>query len=107
MSPDTFNQLVEQRIEKIKKTLLKKGQEYAPTKDRLSNFRYGAMLQRVSMAECCRGFMTKHIVSVFDMIQNPAAYTQAQWDEKLGDMINYCILLEAIVNEHPNEGTSS
>jgi len=43
--------------------------------------------------------MVKHLVSVFDLIEGRIPTSQEMIDEKIGDMINYLILLEAVLKE--------
>jgi hypothetical protein len=48
----------------------------------------------------------KHIISVLDLIGDQARghhADQKMWEEKIGDAINYLILLEALVTEYPHE----
>jgi len=49
------------------------------------------------------GMFMKHFVSVLDLIECPEKATNYLIDEKLGDMINYCILLEACFRERLEE----
>ena len=46
--------------------------------------------------------MAKHTVSVYDMIrglEEGKSYPLELWDEKIGDSINYLLLLAAAVRE--------
>lgn len=102
MSPERFTQILDRRIELIRANLKLKSKEYASDYDRLHNFKRAAELLRELPAESCVGFMTKHIVSVLDLVRNHANgddISRAQIDEKIGDAINYLILLEAIFLE--------
>ncbi|HSH25907.1 MAG TPA: hypothetical protein VLA13_10280 [Massilibacterium sp.] len=42
---------------------------------------------------------TKHLVSVIDMVESNEVHDPEYIDEKIGDMINYLILLEGILKE--------
>ena len=101
MHKEEFTAILEDRIASIRSTLSTKADEYATTWDVLHNFRAGASFTMLSMETTLWGFMTKHLVSLRDMIQSRQVkqYTMEQWDEKIGDTINYLILLEAIVKE--------
>jgi len=98
-----FDELVERRLGLIRATLVSKGREYASSTDRLHNFNRGALVQGISPAACLRGYMTKHLVSVLDIIEavedHEGGYVPPAEliDEKLGDLINYCVLLEAVL----------
>ena len=104
MKQEEFNLLLERRLEQIRSTLVRKAGEYASNTDRLHNFKAAGAMLRSSAAQACLGFMTKHLVSVFDIVQEMDAGViregrNEQIDEKVGDAINYLILLEAILKE--------
>lgn len=94
-----FESVLDRRISLIRNTLLQKAKEYATRDDRLNNFRRLAEMQRVSMARAAWGLVGKQIVSVQDMIESGDTFSREEWDEKIGDVINYMILIEAIVAE--------
>lgn len=103
MNTTEFNQVLEDQIQRCKDTLIKKGDEYA-TEDRLHNFHAGAGLCQRSPEEVCASFMLKHIVSIYDMCRDASAgksHPLTIWNEKLGDAINYMLLLSAIVRLDP------
>jgi hypothetical protein len=101
MSEEEFIVIRENRIASIRSTLSAKAEEYATRYDVLHNFRSATDFTHLSMQTTLWGFMTKHLVSIRDMIQSKQTnhYTTEQWEEKIGDTINYLILLEAIVKE--------
>jgi hypothetical protein len=99
MNQEDFDKIVERRLILVKDTLCKKGKEYAPDHDKLHNFKAAASLLGCTPEEALLGFLTKHIISVVDMVKaggHPAPYMA---DEKIGDCINYLILLESIWDE--------
>jgi hypothetical protein len=101
MTGEVFNELVERRIEDIKHTLTRKGREYARG-DRLSNFKKAARLENTIPEKALRGMLSKHLISVYDMIDdlnNSIESPMETWKEKIGDSINYLILLEALLYE--------
>jgi hypothetical protein len=100
MNTSNFDMVVQQRLATTRSVLQSKATEYAAPTDRLFNFKRGAEILGVTPAFCLLGYLTKHITSVYDMAtQGVEKYTEEQWDEKIGDAINYLILLEAIVSE--------
>lgn len=99
MDGEQFDRIVEERINKIRIVLQTKAREYSYGGDRLSNFRRAAEMQRITPDQAAWNFLVKHLVSIQDMVEADVAYSRSQWDEKLGDAINYLILLEAIVSE--------
>lgn len=85
----------QQRKEKMRITLTKKAKEYAIGKDRLHNFRRAAVVHGCTMKEACMGMALKHIVSVIDMLEDERLVTTQLVDEKIGDALNYCVLIYA------------
>lgn len=101
MTDQEFNDLVEYRINQIRHVLQAKALEYAHG-DRLSNFKSPTGLLRQSAKQVLLGYLMKHLVSLVDMIRTDAegrSHTQMLWEEKIGDAINYLILLEGLVRE--------
>ena len=97
MTGKEFSDLLQRRLNLTVEVLDRKAAEYATGKDQLHNFKQAAAMLRCSPAQACLGFLTKHLVSVFDMVEtHPTVETI---DEKIGDAINYLILLEALLKE--------
>jgi hypothetical protein len=106
MNTPDFTVLLERRIGLIKETLNAKAKEYATTYDRLSNFKRQALLKGDNPAGALLGNLSKHLVSVISMIDSygeDKCPTEKEVDEKIGDSINYLILLEAIFKERRKE----
>lgn len=100
MDYEQFEKLLERRIDLIQTTLSNKSKEYAYDNNRLHNFYIGAQRRNITPAKALDGMMLKHEVCVDDMINCRVDITREMIDEKIGDMINYLILLEAIfINE--------
>lgn len=100
MNQQTFEQeVLRRRLSLIERTLASKAAEYA-TDDRLHNFKRAAAMLEDFPESACVGFMTKHLVSVLDIVDRlPVVPTREMIDEKIGDAINYLILLEALLVE--------
>ena len=103
MNNEQFNAIVELRIEKIKSVLCAKADEYARG-DRLSNFKQGASLTGELPIEVLAGLVVKHEVAFHNFVNDWADRQFVQhyerWDEKIGDIINYLILADAIIREY-------
>lgn len=109
MKAEKFNEVLETAIKKCIDTLSVKADEYA-TEDRLHNFKVAAELQNCTPVTALAGMMAKHTVSVYDLIQRHEAgfaISDALWAEKIGDSINYLILLTALVQEAHDEEVHS
>lgn len=101
MNTDDFNKIIHEQIERCEDTLCKKADEYA-TDDMLHNFKVAAGLQGCLPTTALGGMMAKHTASVYDMIrglEEGKSYPLELWDEKIGDSINYLLLLAAAVRE--------
>ena len=102
MNSKDFEAVLEERLNKCKEVLGVKASEYA-TSDRLHNFKVAAVLQHESPIKALGGMMAKHTVSVYDLIkaENRGEDVSIElWDEKIGDHINYLLLLWAAVIEN-------
>ena len=47
--------------------------------------------------------LTKHIISIYDMVKTKKDYDIEKWDEKCIDSINYLLLLLALETEKVKE----
>jgi len=99
MKTQEFNELLEERIKKIKETLIKKAFEYETKTDKLHNFKAAAVLSSTTPEKALWGMAMKHLVSITDIINGNLENSRNNIDEKLGDMINYLILLEALFED--------
>lgn len=111
MTEETFDCLVEEIIDETKATLICKGVEYtASSVDRLHNFKQAAKIMNCYPEQALLGFMTKHVVSVYDLVDQLAAGCLIKpgiWREKCGDIRNYLILLEAMIAERESKQEES
>ena len=98
MKQEQFKEVIEKQLELISNTLLIKSAEYA-TEDKLHNFRVLAQLQNITMEQALAGMLSKHTVSIYDMIASGNRYGVEKWDEKINDHIVYLLLLRAIIEE--------
>jgi len=119
MNNEEFTELVKERINKIKAVLASKGVEYSQDDDRLYNFKRAAEIMRCSNEKALWGMAMKHLVSVQDIVETiereqqklwgfivkPEDVTKALVEEKIGDMINYLIILEIMLNERFHTGS--
>lgn len=104
MKAEQFENIINNRIETCKSVLCSKVEEYA-TDDRLHNFKVAGELQKCTAVKALGGMMAKHTVSVYDLIddyEQGEAISQEMWAEKIGDSINYLLLLTALLEEDKN-----
>lgn len=107
MDSKQFDEVVERALTRSMEVLVHKAKEYAMGGDRLHNFNRGAQIAGSSRERVLKGFMLKHLISVFDIIDNidkGIIPSREFIDEKVGDSINYMLLLEAsLVDKINNE----
>ena len=96
MNIETFENIVKEQIDKCKYTLITKNKEYA-TEDVFHAFKKAAALEGITKEQALAGMMAKHTVSIYDMIGQE--YSLDRWDEKIGDNINYLLILAAMLRE--------
>jgi len=96
---EQFDQVCKERLIEIKTVLMEKEKEYAKNDDRYHNFNIAARILGTTPEKALRGIMMKHLVSVFDIIEAPSKTTHDIIDEKVGDLINYLILLEGMLKK--------
>ena len=99
MNAEKYQAVITETVQKSLNTLTGKANEYARKDDMFHNFKVAAVMQGITKEEALRGMMAKHIVSINDMIPNAQHYTLEAWQEKIGDAINYMLILSAMVKE--------
>lgn len=99
MKSERFDEIVEARLAACKDVLCAKNKEYSSDTDRLHNFKLAAAINSHTPEQAAWGMATKHLVSIIDMINDPEKQTETAINEKIGDMINYLLLTEAIMME--------
>ncbi len=106
MTPEKFDEHLLSRLEKTAAVLKSKAGEYAVSNERFHNFIRSAEILGTTRQKALTGMMVKHLVSVFDIVEN-SSYGVFPKDEvieeKIGDSINYLILLEAMIKEDKME----
>lgn len=105
MNQEEFTQLVDETIKSTGALLISKGAEYAGSADRLANFKRGAALTGATPLQVAFVYASKHYDSLANFVRNEAAGKDRQKlsepiEGRLDDLINYCILMKAIIKEN-------
>ena len=95
----SFDAVVQDVLARIEATLLKKEKEYAVGGNRFHNFDTAGRLDNETPEKALWGMAKKHLVSIMDMVDQceDREFSTAHIEEKIGDMINYLILLEGLL----------
>ena len=103
MNQEEFTKVVNRTVDSIKYLLITKGEEYAGTTDRLSNFKRGSKLTGTTPLQTALIYATKHYDSICTYIRKDASGEIQMLSEpiegRFDDLINYCILMKAIIKE--------
>lgn len=87
--------------------LLRKNASYNPDRDVLASFRRAAAITGSTPEQALGGMLSKHVVSIYDLLEKQGPDMDRipveVWDEKILDVINYMILLRAILLEVPEK----
>lgn len=97
-----FDFVVDETLKEIRELLITKGAEYVPENatGRFHNFDKGAAFNEQLPTEALWGYLTKHLVSLSDMVKTPSNETPLEkWNEKINDSITYLLLLKGMVFE--------
>jgi hypothetical protein len=103
MKSKRFDEIFEETVSSSRNTLTNKAVEYSSEDDRMHNFKVAGAANTTTPTKALFGMYLKHYVSVKDIADRvipgkPETYpTMAMLNEKIGDSINYMILLKALV----------
>lgn len=103
MNNPEFNEVVDKVLARVRDLLVLKGDEYVPDGEpnRFHNFETAAAFNNQLSTEALWGFLTKHLVSLSDMVKVESTdYSMSRWDEKVTDALVYLVLLYGIVTKN-------
>ena len=102
MTPQEFDQYLNDLLEGTRLMLASKATEYATETDRFHNFKVAAAIDDETPERAAWGMAKKHLVSIIDILDGTdegQTYNKLYLREKFGDMLNYLILIEAMLSE--------
>lgn len=97
--PLLFESYINEMLTYCKELLITKNASYNTNTDPIGNFKKAAILQGISNRQALIGMMDKHVVSIHDMVNRTTkgeTFTDEVWKEKIGDNINYLLILYAM-----------
>lgn len=86
----------------IELMIQQKHKEYSRNNDKLYNFKRAGEILRCTPFKALLGMFSKHLVSIIDIVEDidkGIMPSQEMLDSKIGDAINYHVLLEALIIE--------
>ena len=106
MDNEQFRELAVNRMGACLSVLTAKNVEYSRGGDKLHNFKRAGAKLGCSPARALLGMKSKHDVSVDDLVadmERGSLPSREMVAEKIGDSINYLLLLEGIIEEARGE----
>ena len=104
MNHDKFIESISTTLTRCCDLLIEKGREYNSEVDRLAAFKQAGALERTTPQRALFGMVAKHLVSLQNMCDAEIKdYSPERWQEKIGDTINYMLLLQGLVDEEYQE----
>ena len=103
MNHKEFNDVVTKELDYVRELLCSKSKEYDFGEDRFHSFKVGGQLQGISQEKCLLGYLTKHIISIYDMCGKVEEFSFEKFQEKITDYINYGLLLLGMIQEEKNK----
>lgn len=105
MTSKLFDKVVNKTLNKCREVLTVKAKEYRRNDNPFHNFEVGAMKTNKTREQIIRYFALKHEISIEDIVNDIAdgkLPNKAIVDEKIGDAINYLIILKASMLDRLN-----
>lgn len=99
MTRDIFNKLIDELDASSKNVLKNKNALYGKKDDPLHNFKKGASIANCTPAQCCWGYLTKHLVALRDKVEYSDWSDRDDLLEKCQDSINYIYFIWLLANE--------
>lgn len=99
MTIERFNEITKEFIAKTEATLITKQDEYNLGQDRFEFFKHMAKIENCTNEQALVHCVAKHLTSFFDMVDSNEEFTRQRWFEKLGDIVNYMILLYGLLED--------
>jgi hypothetical protein len=107
MSPEELKSWITLRLDRCNGVLTVKTAEYSNS-DVFHNFIEGGRILNTSKEHALWGYIMKHLVSIQDIVTNVGLDKHLEsctdtlpsleiWNEKIGDTLNYLLLLDAMM----------
>ena len=104
MNREGFSEFYKDLVQEYYSRMIGKGAEYSTDEDAFDNFKTAAGILGGTQEQALLGFVTKHIVSIRDLIIADDLDNYEMVNEKIGDIIVYMVLLLGMIKERDNGG---
>lgn len=102
MKLEEFQKIANAVVNRSLKVLTAKRNEYASEDDVLINFKSAGKYLDTTPQSALLYFLTKHLISLRDIVYGKVPCDMETIQEKITDAINYLILLEALFYDAPD-----
>lgn len=107
MNRKDFDQVVKDTVKSTADLLVIKGEEYSGNDDRLSNFKRGSERIGITSLQVALIYASKHFDAICTYVKKDSFNREQILSEpiegRFDDLINYCILMKALVKERNEE----
>lgn len=94
-----FEEIVNDQLDQVRKTMGQKAAEYAKPDDPLHTIRKSAQLQDITLLEAISGMAAPVAANLFDMMQSSQQIPLGVWDKKITSLMSYLAILRTAVEE--------
>lgn len=103
MTNKEFYDLMSLTFEQAKAIAKSKGEDYTKgSADALANFKEGGESLAIPPEKVCWIFMNKHYQAITNYVKTGGKSESEPISERIKDLINYLVLLQAIIKENEN-----
>jgi len=102
MKIETRQKIAQERFKECLETLLKKGKDYSSSEDCLSNFKRNAERLGLTKYQVWLVYFMKHVDSICNAVKSNPDNPQVESEPlegRITDIINYALILEALITE--------
>ena len=103
VSKEEFERFFEERVQKCREVLIEKAKEYANDEDRMKNFNTAGRMLNLKPYQVAFLYMMKHFESIYEIVIEDKYVSPKVWDEKIGNLINYLFLIDAMKRKEMEE----
>jgi len=103
MKHEELVKFIEERVNKCKEVISKKGLEYGTNYNVLKNFFYTGMFLGENPEKVAFMYMLKHFESLKSIIYDGKITTDEVYEEKITDLLNYLFIIDALIKERRNQ----